>query len=157
MEIAGKGLAACLAAAFLYCALFRDGRPAAGGKEYGCFAAPPQAENHGRQDSLFLGDRKRGEKKDRRRAAILASAVAVGFLRMAAASGEEEIVKKEGSPGFSALEATVSGTVDRIQEKNGSGSAELVDVLAEVRRGEREERSYRMDLLIVYLPGELSC
>ena len=63
MEIAGKGLAACLAAAFLYCALFRDGRPAAGGKEYGCFAAPPQAENHGRQDSLFLGDRKRGERK----------------------------------------------------------------------------------------------
>ncbi len=156
MEIAGKGLAACLAAAFLYCALFRDGRPAAGGKEYGCFAAPPQAENHGRQDSLFLGDRKRGEKKDRRRAAILAFAVAVGFLRMAAASGKEEIVKKEGSPGFSALEATVSGTVDRIQEKNGSGSAELVDVLAEVGRGTREERSYRLDRLIVYLPGELS-
>ena len=46
--------------------------------------------------------------------------------------------------------------MDRIQEKNGSGSAELVDVLAEVRRGEREERSYRLDRLIVYLPGELS-
>ncbi|EFE11110.1 hypothetical protein CLOM621_08583 [Clostridium sp. M62/1] len=54
MEIAGKGLAACLAAAFLYCALFRDGRPAAGGKEYGCFAAPPQAENPARQVSLFF-------------------------------------------------------------------------------------------------------
>ena len=52
MEIAGKGLAACLAAAFLYCALFRDGRPAADGKEYGCFAAPPQAENPAKQDSF---------------------------------------------------------------------------------------------------------
>lgn len=138
METAGKSLGVCLAAAFLYCALFRHGRPAAGKR--GRFAS---------------GDRESPGKEVTRRAVLLASAVAIGFLRMAVASGEEEIIKKEGNSGFLTLEASVSGTVDRVQIKNGSCSAELVNALAAVG-GEEEGRSCRLERLIVYLPEELS-
>lgn len=63
---------------------------------------------------------------------------AFGALRMGAALGEEEIVKAEGNPGFSELKARVEGTVESVQEKNGSRLTVLKDVTVEVKDRGRE-------------------
>lgn len=122
-----------MAAALIFYALFADrGRTAGSGK--GLFSMETAFWKAGIYEKLRLAP-----------LCILAVSALLGAARMEDGLQEEAIIKEEGTPGFSDLTSRAEGTVEVIQEKNGSISVQLKHVKTAVRKkaasGEQEGKS----------------
>ncbi len=152
-----------MAAALIFYALFADrGRTAKSGK--GLFSMGTSFWKAGIYEKLRLAP-----------LCILAVSALLGAARMEDGLQEEAIIKEEGAPGFSDLTSRAEGTVETIQEKDGSISVQLKHVKTAVRKkaasgdqegkseegkSEREKKEkaewkeYDLKRLLVYLPSD---
>lgn len=149
--MAGKFLSAALAGALVFCALF-----------WNCGLGAVVKKGR------FVWEKEGGlfhwaVTGNTGQALLLLTAVfLLGALRMGGAMETEEILKREGTPGFSKLSAQAEGKIESIQEKNGNLSVVLGQVKVKVGETWQKdqisqpsaERSYELKRLIVYLPEE---